>query len=150
MGEIGRHMLDGTLPDWLLYFFLWELLSTGFFSAGYVQLYLFTYLSGFCFLFVRPYCVFVTAAFKKKKKKEWIYSVCIVLSKSFLFQCSYYSFSPSWPLYWDFLPFRQGSLGCFACWLDSTHDWAGAFDFYNSCSQQEESGEIETLPEMYS
>lgn len=37
----------------------------------------------------------------KKKKKEWICSISIVLSKSFLFNCSYYSFSPSCCLFWD-------------------------------------------------
>lgn len=27
--------------------------------------------------------------------------MCIVLSKSFLFQCNYYSFSQLWPQFWD-------------------------------------------------
>lgn len=53
----------------------------------------------FCLFFFWPCSIFVVTAWKKL---EWMCSLCIVSSKSFLFQCSYYSLSPPCSLFWGF------------------------------------------------
>lgn len=100
-------------------FFVCGICWAQFSSGRCVQSYLICLLicQVFSLLFFWPCSIFVTTTWKKN---EWMCSMHIVLSKSFLFQRSYYSFSPSWPQFWDLCHSYSGRVLLAASHVDRT------------------------------
>lgn len=139
MDENGRNVLGSTLRGCLLYFFLWDWLSRVFFrEVRTVVPYLSAHLvRSLHFLFSAPWYICYKSLKKKqetKKKIECILCYGVTIMPLLEYFCNFYS----------------GRVFLATSHVDQTaHDWDGAFDFYNCCSQQEQSKGIQILPEMY-